>query len=218
MKFFKGLLAKMVFRQLDLKNSFFVYAKIKFEIRNQRPQKPWSTKFHENRWFSKILCPPYSVRHFEFRESDVKFIISDPESFWVQSFAEIVWFPKLHVRHIGYPPFCEGYGYLRLVRQFFSRSSTIRSPLIIVRIKSQYSFGSKKNYEKKIIDFLVLFFKLGAILDFRLDQTQFWSQILEEHTQNYMETWFSFGNFSFSVMRMRLEYKLKNCSSWSLMG
>ena len=38
---------------------------------------------------------------------------------------------------------------------------------------SQYSFGSKKNYEKKIPDFLVLFSKLGAILDFLLDQTQF---------------------------------------------
>ena len=86
---------------------------------------PWSTKFHENRWVSKILCTPYWVRHFEFRKSDVKFIISDVKSFSVQSFAEIMWFPKLHVRHIGYPPFCERYGYLRSVRQFFRCSSTI---------------------------------------------------------------------------------------------
>ena len=94
-------------------------------IRNQRRQKPWSTKFHENRWVSKILSPPYWVRHFEFRKSEVRFIISDPKSFWLQSFAEIVWFPKLHIRHIEYPPFCEGYGYLRSVRQFFPCSSTI---------------------------------------------------------------------------------------------
>ena len=98
---------------------------IRCQIRNQWPQKPWSTKFHENRWVLKILCPPYWVRHFEFRKSDVKFIIRGPKSFWVQSFAEIVWPPKLHVRHIGYPPFCEGYGYLRSVRQFFSCRSTI---------------------------------------------------------------------------------------------
>ena len=98
---------------------------IRCQIRNQRPQKPWSTKVHENRWVPKKLCSPYWVRHFEFRKSDVKFIISDPKSFWVQSFAEIVWFPKLHVRHIGYPPFCNGYGYLRWVRQFFSCSSAI---------------------------------------------------------------------------------------------
>ena len=165
---------------------------------------------------SAILGPPYWVRHFEFRKSDVKFIISDPKSFRVQSFAEIVWFPKLHVRHIGYPPFCEGYGYLRSVRQFFF--SIQLSPSIIVRIKSQYSFDSKKKYEKKIADFLVLFSKLGVILDFLLDQTQFWPRILEDHTQNYKETWFPFGNFSFSVMRMRVKHKLKNCSSRSLMG
>ena len=102
---------------------------IRGQIRNQRSQKPWSTKFHENRWVSKILCPSYCARHFEFRKSDFKFIISNPESFWVQSFAEIVWFPKLHVRHIGYLLFCEGYGYLRSVRQFFPCSSTV---LIIV--------------------------------------------------------------------------------------
>ena len=43
---------------------------IRCQIRNQRPQKPWSTKFHENRWVSKILCPPYWVRYSEFRKSD----------------------------------------------------------------------------------------------------------------------------------------------------
>ena len=190
---------------------------IRCQIRNQRPRKSWKTKFHENLWVSKILCPPYWVRHFGFRTSDVKFI-SDPKSFWVQSFAEIVLFPKLHVRHVGYLPFCEGYGYLRSVRQFFFAVQVFRSTLIIIRIKSQYSFGSKKNYKKKSPDFLVLFSKFGAILDFLLHQTQFWPGILEEHTQNYKETWFSFGNFSFSVMRMRLEHKLKNCSSWSLTG
>ena len=101
---------------------------------------------------------------------------------------------------------------------FFLAIQLFRSSLIIVRIKSQYSFGSKKNYEKKIPDFLVLFSKFGAILDSLLDQTQFWPRILEEHTQNYKETWVSLKNVSFSVMRMRLEHKSKNCSSWSLMG
>ena len=102
--------------------------------------------------------------------------------------------------------------------KFFLPVQLFRSPLIIVRIKSQYSSGSKKYYEKKIPDFLVLFSKFCAILDFLLDQTQFWPRILEEHTQNYKKTWVSFKNFSFSVMRMRLEHKSKNCSSWSLMG
>ena len=48
---------------------------IRCQIRNQRPQKLWSTKLHENRSDSKILRPPYWIRHFEFRKSDVKFII-----------------------------------------------------------------------------------------------------------------------------------------------
>ena len=34
--------------------------------------------------------------------------------------------------------------------KFFLAVQLFRSPLIIVRTKSQYSFGSKKNYEKKI--------------------------------------------------------------------
>ena len=106
-------------------DSLYVILKIYFEIRNQRHRKPPSTELCENPWVSKILCPPYWVRHCEFRKSDVKFIISDLKSFWVQSFAEIVWFPKLHVRLIGYPPICEGYSYLRSVRQVFSCSSTI---------------------------------------------------------------------------------------------
>ena len=46
--------------------------------------------------------------------------------------------------------------------------------------------------KKKIPDFLVLFSNFGAILDFLLDQTQFRSRILEEHTQNYKETWVLF--------------------------
>ena len=119
---------------------------IRCQIRNQRPQEPWG-KNSTNHWVSKISCPPYCVRHFEFRKSDVKFIISNLKSFWVQNFAEIVWFPKLHVRHIRYPPFCEGYGYLRSVRQFFPCSSNIP---ITVRIESQYSFAPKNNYEKKL--------------------------------------------------------------------
>ena len=66
--------------------------------------------------------------------------------------------------------------------KFFIAVQLFRSPLIVVGIKS---FGSKENYEKKISDFLVLLSKFGAILNFLMDQTQFWPRILEEHTQNY---------------------------------
>ena len=92
---------------------------------------------------------------------------------------------------------------------FFLAVQLFWSPLIIVRTKAQYSFVRKKIMKKKISDFLVLFSKFGAILDFLLDQTQFWPRTLEEHTQNYKETWVSFKNFSFSVMRMRLEHTLE---------
>ena len=34
---------------------------IRSQICNQRPQKPWSTKFYENLWVSKILCPPFWI-------------------------------------------------------------------------------------------------------------------------------------------------------------
>ena len=71
------------------------------QIRNQRPQKPWSTKFHENRWVSKILCLPYWVRHLEFRKSDVKVVISDRKNLKVLSSTKILAFPKYYVRHIG---------------------------------------------------------------------------------------------------------------------
>ena len=71
----------------------FWIPKNRCQIRNQRPQKPWSTELCENRWIS--IRPPYGVRNFEFRKSDVKFIISHPESFSVQSFAVIVWFFKI---------------------------------------------------------------------------------------------------------------------------
>ena len=81
--------------------SAILIPKIQCQIRKQRPQKPWSTTFHENLWLSKILCPPYWVRHFEFRKSDVKFVISDPKNPRVQSYANIVEFPKFHVHHIG---------------------------------------------------------------------------------------------------------------------
>ena len=41
--------------------------------------------------------------------------------------------------------------------------------------------------KKKFPNFPTLL-HIGAILDFRMDQTQFWPRILEEHTQNYKET------------------------------
>ena len=101
---------------------------------------------------------------------------------------------------------------------FFLAVQLFRSPLIIVRIKSQYSFVSKKNYEKKNSRFFGIFLQIWRHIGFPAEQTQFWPRILEEQTQNYKETWVSFKNFSFSVMRMRIEHKSKNCSSWSLMG
>ena len=75
--------------------------KIQFKIRNRRRQKPLSTKFHENRSVPKILCLPYWVRYFEFRNSHVKFVISDLKNLGVQSSTKIVGFPKYYVRHIG---------------------------------------------------------------------------------------------------------------------
>ena len=58
-----------------------MYMSVECLNREQRSQKTWSTKFHENRWLSKISCPPYWARHFEFRKSEIKFIISNPENF-----------------------------------------------------------------------------------------------------------------------------------------
>ena len=53
---------------------------------------------------STILGPPFWIPKIRCQIGP-----SGPKSFWVQSFAVIVSFPKLHVRNIGYPPFCEGY-------------------------------------------------------------------------------------------------------------
>ena len=75
--------------------------KIRFEIRNQWLRKPPSTELCENRRVSKILCPPYWIRHFDKWKSDVKFVISNPKSPAVQSSTKIVGFPKYYVRHIG---------------------------------------------------------------------------------------------------------------------
>ena len=160
----------------------FKKMEIRYQIRNQRPQKPWSTKLHENRWVSIILCSPYWVCHFEFWRSDVEFIISDPKSFWVQSFAVSCSFQNcmsdiLDIRH-----FAKGMAIWDRWDNRFLVVQLFRSPLIIGRIKSQYSLARKKIMKKKIPDFLVLFFKFGAILDFLLDKTQFGPRILEKHT------------------------------------
>ena len=135
---------------------------IRCQIRNQRLQKLWSTKIHEIRCVSKILCPTYWFRHFEFRKSDFKFIISDPKSFWVQSFAEIVWFPKFHVRHIGYPPFCEGYGYLTSVKRVFSCSTTI--PITIGHSEDPNTLLARKKIMKKNSRFFGTFTVKTAVL------------------------------------------------------
>ena len=196
-------------------NPLFWIPKIQCQIRNQRPQKPWSTKFHENRWLSKILCPPFQIPKIPCQIQNQR-----PRKLFSTEFCgNCVVFQNymsdiLDIRH-----FAKGIAIWDRWDNFFLATQLCRSPLIIVRIKSQYSFRSnKKLWKKKIPDSLVLFSKFGAILDFLLDETQFWPWILEEHTQNYKEIWVSYKNFSFSVMRMRLEHKSKNRSSWSLMG
>ena len=108
--------------KINSKSAEFWKSNLKFVV--SKPWKPPSTELCENRRVSKISCPPYCFRYFEFQKSDVKFITSEPKSLWIQSLAEIVWFSTLHVRHIG-SPLCEGYGYLKSVRQFFSCSLTI---------------------------------------------------------------------------------------------
>ena len=45
--------------------------------------------------------------------------------------------------------FAKGIAFWDWWDKFFLAVQLFRSPLIIVKIKSQYSFGSKKNYEKK---------------------------------------------------------------------
>ena len=60
-----------------------------------------STELCDYRRVSKISCSPYWIRHFEFRKSDVKFVISDLKNLGVLSYMKIVGFPKYYVRHIG---------------------------------------------------------------------------------------------------------------------
>ena len=50
--------------------------------------------------------------------------------------------------------------------KFFLAVQLFWSPLIIVRIKSQYSFGSKKNYEKKNSRFFGTFFQIWRHIGF----------------------------------------------------
>ena len=82
-------------------DSLYGILKIKFEIRNQEPQIPPRTELCKNREVSKISCPLHWIRHFEFRKSDVKFVISDLKKLGVQSSTKIVGFPKYYVRDIG---------------------------------------------------------------------------------------------------------------------
>ena len=131
---------------------------------------------------------PYWIRHLEKWKSDVKFVISDPNSPGVQSITKIVGFPKYYVRQIGSAilnsenpikfitsnpkpleyrvsrkscasqncmsdmldihHFAKGTAIWDRWDNFFLAFQLFRSPLIIVRIKSPYSFGSKRNYEK----------------------------------------------------------------------
>ena len=139
---------------------------IRCQICNQRPQKPWSRKFHENRWVSKILCPPYSVRHFEFRKSGVKFIISDSKASEYRVSQKSCGFQNcmsdiLDIRH-----FAKGMAIWNRWDNSFLAVQLFRSPLIIVRIESQYSFGSKKNYEKKNSRFFGTFLQIWRHIGF----------------------------------------------------
>ena len=76
-----------------------------YQILNQGPRKPWSTKFHENRWVSKILCPPFwipkirckihnqrpqKLLNAEFRGNRVFSKIAYP-TYWISSILQRVW-------------------------------------------------------------------------------------------------------------------------------
>ena len=110
----------------------------------------------------KILCPPYWVLHFEFRKSDAKFIISDLKSPQKKScgFQNCV-SDILDIRH-----FAKGTAIWDRWNNFFLAVKLFRSPLIIVRIETQYSFGSKKHYEKKNSRFFGIFLKIWRHIGF----------------------------------------------------
>ena len=147
-------------------------------------------------WIPKIRCqihnqPPLKLLSTEFCDNCVVF----------QNYMSDI----LDIRH-----FAKGIAIWDRWDKFFLAVQLFRSPLIIVTIKSQYSFGSKKKlWKKKIPDFLVLFSNFGAILDLLLDQTQFWPRILEEHTQNYKETWVSLKNSRFQSWEWGLNISQK---------
>ena len=92
-------------------------------------------------WIPKIRCqihPPRKLLSTEFCGNCVVF----------QNYMSDI----LDIHH-----FAKGIAIWDQWNRFFLAVQLFRSPLIIVRIKSQYSFGSKNNYEKKIPDILYFF-------------------------------------------------------------
>ena len=123
----------------------FWISKIRYQIRNQRPQKPWSTKFHENRWLSKILCSPFwipKIRYQIHNQPPRKLLSTEfcGNCVVFQNYMSDI----LDIRH-----FAKVIAVWDRWDKFFLAVQLFRSPFIIVKIKSQYSFGSKNNYENK---------------------------------------------------------------------
>ena len=142
----------------------------------------------ENRWVSKILYPPFWIPKIrcqihnqrpqkllstEFWRNRVVSKIVCP-THWISAILRRVWLFEIS----------ETSFFLQFNYSDDRWSYLGSSPNILL--------AWRKLWNKKIPDFLVLFYKFGAILDFLPDQTQFWPRILEEHSQNYKETWFSF--------------------------
>ena len=123
----------------------FWIPKIWCKIRNQQPQKPWSTKFHKNRWLSKIFSPPFSIEKIwcQIHNQPPRKLLSTEfcgNCAVFQNYMSDI----LDIRH-----FAKGIAIWYRRDKFFLAVQLFRSPLIIVRIKSQYSFGSKKIMKKK---------------------------------------------------------------------
>ena len=139
--------------------------KIRCRIRNQRIQKPWNTELCENRWLSKILCPPFWIPKIrcQIHNQPLRKLLSTEfcgNCVVFQNYMSDI----LDIRH-----FAKGISIWDRWDKFFLVVQLFRSQLIIVRIKSQYTFGTKQNYEKKNSRFFDTFLHIGAILDFLLD-------------------------------------------------
>ena len=128
----------------------FLIPKIRCQIRNQWPQRTLEYKVPRKSLafqniISAILGPPFRIPKIRCQihnQPPPKLLSTEFCGYCVvfqNSMSGI-----LDVRH-----FAKGIAIWDRWDKFFLAVQLFRSPLIIVRIKSQYSFGSKKNYEKQ---------------------------------------------------------------------